>query len=141
MDTRLRNKKCYVTENSDSLAHLIVQVEQVGVVFSNIGLGVRDQLSDIPAWTERSLNSYFSNKHNLLCSCRISISYSQMKLPWGISCRARTPQPIFSVLYSWSRTLRGEKVENMGVRTDSVFISVVCWKVSEKVTLIRDMSR
>lgn len=37
--------------------HLVVQVKQVGVVFSNICLCVRDQLPDVSVWAERSFIS------------------------------------------------------------------------------------
>lgn len=55
-------------------AHLVVQVKQIGVIFSNICLSIRDQLPDISVWTDKkkkfhlikqSLNSDFLCEDNI----------------------------------------------------------------------------
>lgn len=55
-------------------------------------------------------------------------THSQMKVPWGMVCRARTPQPILAVRYSCSRTLGvGEKAMLGGWETACAYVSLCMW--------------
>lgn len=58
-------------------ARLVVQIEQVGVVFANVGLCVGDELSHVPAGQR---NGYCGAAREA-AAARLEDSYSQMKLP------------------------------------------------------------
>lgn len=95
--------------------HLIVEGKEESVIFSFIRICVADYLSNVPVedmgmgWGLSLISvQYFLAVKTLisLCSLMITCSHSQMNVPWGMSCMALTPQPIFCVLKSCSWALK-----------------------------------